>query len=108
MYESNNNILDEHKSKLELLFKLLPLATPRYTQKLFIKKENKLNSILSEYIGKNYFLGLLENKSLDTSDDLYKNICDSYEYISNVLDNSIQNFEIKKINEFKTKLNLID
>jgi ArsR family metal-binding transcriptional regulator len=99
--------LKKHKAIIKVLLELLPHAIPRYRRSFLIyKKENKLNSLVSELVGYFYLNDINKISEVQEQDEQYKKICEAYDYILNVVDAAGVKYDKNIINNIKINLNI--
>lgn len=101
------NELNKHKDIINIFLKILPFALPISKRKMFfINESNPLNSLISGLVGKYYILDLSEKNDQYQNDKLYENICEAYDYILNVVDNTSTKYDENKIVLIKKTLGI--
>jgi hypothetical protein len=104
---NEKELIQIHIGRIEILLKILPYAVDRSERKLFFKRENKLNNLVSQIVGQYYILDLSEKENdFIEYPNMYKNICEAYDYILNVVDNTSESYDETKISKIKKNLNI--
>jgi hypothetical protein len=99
------DILQTHEKIILFFFDLLPYATPRFKKHFFSKKENPLNTVLSQHNASLSLFAFYEKDLFSTKEEeeYYNVLGEAYDYVLDVID-GIQKFDPIIIEYHKEKM----